>query len=143
MTPAFRFRLTPSQERLLAESGLSFYTVKARRRFLEMYGNVCALCGIYSNPVHITCDHINGDASEDRILRWGRTFTELGGSRGGAGLMNYACDNYNPNKYRPLCWECNQKERHRLVFTKNGKGKVSKDEVKDDFSELPLFIVIE
>ena len=71
---------------------------RLRAKLLEMYGNKCALCG-FDNPIALTLDHVNGDGASERR------------KRGEHGVYRDAINNYQLDKYRTLCMNCQFIER--------------------------------
>ena len=70
---------------------------KAKRRvregLLDLYGRICSLCG-FSDERVLTLDHINNDgASERKVLSQ-------------ATMYRNALNNYQPERYRTLCMNC-------------------------------------
>ena len=63
-----------------------------RQQFFDMYGSVCAICGI-DNPFALTLDHINGGGRAEKNKAYRLAISE-----------------YTPDKYRTLCHTCQQVE---------------------------------
>ena len=80
------------------------YRQKLRTKLLEIYGDKCVLCG-FNNLKALTLDHIDGKGNEER-----RKMTEWA-------IYRNARDNYQPEKYRTLCMNCQFIER-----SKSGSG---------------------
>lgn len=74
------------------QQGLN-YRQATRERLLSMYGRSCAICG-YSDSRALSLDHIHGDGNEERR------------QVGEKGVYRLALLEYNPNRYRILCMNC-------------------------------------
>lgn len=73
---------------------------KQRQQLLDMYGNVCVVCG-FDNPLALTLDHINGDGNKERR------------KHGEHKIYRLALEKYQPKKYRTLCMNCQFIERQK------------------------------
>lgn len=70
---------------------------KHKVKFLEMYGGKCKCCGI-TDEVFLTIDHINGQEGIHPKECWSKAYKD-------------AINNYDPTKYRILCFNCNMAYR--------------------------------
>jgi 5'(3')-deoxyribonucleotidase len=68
---------------------------KYKQKFLDLYGGECVNCA-ESNPNLLTIDHILNDGKQHR--------QEMGNTRS---VLKDAIDNYNPGRFRILCYNCN------------------------------------
>lgn len=74
------------------QQGLS-YRQAMRERLMDIYGRVCAICG-YEDSRALTLDHIHGDGNLER-----KEFGETG-------VYRRAVKEFQPEKYRTLCMNC-------------------------------------
>lgn len=76
--------------------------IRTRRKFLEMYGNKCAICG-ETEFQFLTLDHVNNDMIRGE---------------------NYLCEYYKairkyaPDKFQVLCYSCNCNKANQTVKKK-------------------------
>ena len=65
-----------------------------RDRFFDLYGSICECCG-EKEKIFLNLDHVQGQVG-------------IKNKEKGAKAYRNAVIEYNPNKYRVLCWNCNQ-----------------------------------
>lgn len=85
---------------------------RKKYKFIELYGGKCECCGEIEERF-LTLDHVNGQVGKKKEK------TAL--------AMGWAINNYQPEKYRILCWNCNQAVRwgricpHKLINLSGGR----------------------
>jgi len=74
--------------------------LKARKRFLELYGGICVCCG-QADPRFLSIDHINNDGYKHRERIDDRD------------ILTMAARHHRPDIFQILCFNCNMgKERN-------------------------------
>lgn len=71
------------------------YKNSLREKFINMYGNKCSCCG-ETHIEFLTIEHINGQAGIERNKK-----------ESGATAYKTAIQEYHPDLYDVLCWNCN------------------------------------
>jgi hypothetical protein len=104
-----------------------------RNKFLEMYGDKCAICG-EEEYMFLTIDHIHNDGYKDM---------KKNGGKGSGCVLLEAIREYNPSKFQVLCYCCNSVKYKELLNakvksnTKHAKwNREYKKRIKDKFFEM-------
>lgn len=87
------------------------YRIRNKTKLLEMYGGKCAYCGETDVDV-LTLDHVKNDMCERKRLG-SNNIVE----------MKKAIDNYSPEEFQILCWNCNVKKHKKNIASNMNKSK--------------------